>query len=191
MKSILLIFSLTVITSIVNVAHAASKGTITFSGKLSDQTCSVVVNGGTSATGTVKLPTMQINLLGTLNATAGKTSFDLNLSGCKASTTAFGITAYFPNNSYIDTTTKTLINQETGTTAATNVNLELYQVNGTTETKVPLGAAISDTSYKYTTVAVNATTATMKYAVQYKNITGVAATAGLVKGIALYELAYQ
>jgi major type 1 subunit fimbrin (pilin) len=54
-----------------------------------------------------------------------------------------------------------------------------------------LGKAISDTGYKYTTVAANATTAKMQYHVQYKNNGSGAATAGLVRGVAVYELAYE
>lgn len=192
MNKTILIFAFTAIASMMNVAHSASNGTLTFSGKLTDQTCSVVLNGGSSASGTVTLPTVQINLLTSFGNTAGKTLFTLDLSGCKASTTAFGITAYFPMNSYISSVTNTLFNQETGTTAAKNVNLELLQIDGATETKVPLGKPITDTGYKYTSVAVNATSATMNYAVQYKNTyTSAASTAGLVKGIAIYELAYQ
>jgi major type 1 subunit fimbrin (pilin) len=93
------------------------------------------------------------------------------------------VTAYFPDNSTnIDTATSTLKNKETGTTAATNVGLELlHEAVAGTKSVVPLGKAISDTGYKYTTVAANATTAKMQYHVQYKNNGSGAATAGLVK----------
>lgn len=197
MKKTILFTSFASILAMTNMAHAASKGTLTFSGKLTDQTCSVVLNGSSSASGTVKLPTMPIALLATLNSVAGQTPFTLNLTGCKASTTTFGVTAYFPNNAaYISTRSSTLLNQETGTTAATNVDLELVQIIDGAETKVPLGNAIdqakdSTTFYKYTTVPINATSATMNYAVRYKNTYNNASTAGLVKGIAIYELAYQ
>lgn len=193
MKKILLVASIASAMSLANVANAATGGTITFNGKISDQTCQVVLNGGSSATGTVKLPTVPKSALGATNNTAGQTPFSLDLTGCTSATTAFGVTAYFPDNSTnIDTTTSTLKNLETGGTAATNVGLELlHEAVAGTKSVVPLGKAISDTGYKYTTVAANATTAKMQYHVQYKNTGSAAATAGLVRGVAVYELAYE
>lgn len=193
MKKILLVASIASAMSLANVANAATGGTITFNGKISDQTCQVVLNGGSSATGSVKLPTVPKSALAATNNTAGQTPFSLDLTGCTSATTAFGVTAYFPDNSTnIDTTTSTLKNLETGTTAATNVGLELlHEAVAGTKSVVPLGKGISDTGYKYTTVAANATTAKMQYHVQYKNNGSAAATAGLVRGVAVYELAYE
>jgi len=192
MKKTLLAAAVISAFSLVNAAHAANNGTITFTGKLTDQTCSVVLNGGSSASGTVALQTLQVSKIATAGGTAGKTYFTLNLSGCKSVTTAFGVTAYFPNNAtYVSSYYGLLNNQQTGATAATYVGLELLQVNGATETVVPLGKDITDTGYKYTTVAANTTSATLNYAVQYKNPWSTATTAGLVKGIAIYELAYN
>lgn len=193
MKKILLVASIASAMSLANVASADTGGTITFTGKISDQTCQVVLNGGSSATGTVKLPTVPKSTLGATGDTAGDTPFTLDLSGCTSAATAFGVTAYFPDNSTnIDTTTSTLKNLETGVTAATNVGLQLlHEAVAGTKTVVPLGKAISDVGYKYTSVAANATTASMRYIVQYKNIGAAAAGAGLVKGVAVYELAYE
>ncbi|MBS6740915.1 fimbrial protein [Phytobacter diazotrophicus] len=193
MKKILLVASIASAMSLANVANAATGGTITFNGKISDQTCQVVLNGGSSATGSVKLPTVPKSALAATNNTAGQTPFSLDLTGCTSATTAFGVTAYFPDNSTnIDTATSTLKNLETGGTAATNVGLELlHEAVAGTKSVVPLGKAISDTGYKYTTVAANATTAKMQYHVQYKNNGSAAATAGLVRGVAVYELAYE
>ncbi|MBV8872232.1 MAG: type 1 fimbrial protein [Metakosakonia sp.] len=192
MKKILLVASIASAMSLANVANAATGGTITFNGKISDQTCQVVLNagnGGTSANGTVTLRTVPKSSLATINSTAGETDFTLDLTGCNSSATAFGVTAYFPDNATnIDTTTSTLKNLETGATAATNVNLELAYKNGNA---VPLGKAISDAGYKYTSVEANKTTATMNYVVRYKNTTSTPAGAGLVRGAAIYELAYQ
>lgn len=190
MKKILLVASIASAMSLANVANAATGGTITFTGKISDQTCQVVLNGSASATGTVTLRTVPKSYLATVGSTAGSEDFTLDLTGCNSSATAFGVTAYFPDNSAnIDTATSTLKNKETGTTAATNVGLEL--VDFASGVAVPLGKSISDTGYKFTTVAANATSATMKYSVRYKNNGSGAATAGLVKGVAVYELAYQ
>ena len=157
MKSLLLVPVVITAISLVNTANAATNGTVNFSGKLNDQTCQVVLNNGSSASGTVQLPTVSKELLTSGGGrTAGKTPFTLTLTGCKASSTSFGVTAYFPATAYTDSG-GFLKNLETGTTAATSV--------------------------------------TMYYAVRYKN--GWASgsqydtTPGKVKGIAIYELAYQ
>jgi major type 1 subunit fimbrin (pilin) len=193
MKSLLLVPMVITAISLVNTANAATSGTVNFSGKLNDQTCQVTLNNGNSASGTVTLPTViKEKLVATWN-TAGKTPFTLKLTGCKASTTAFGVTAYFPGNSYSIANSGTLLNQETGPTAAEYVNLQILQKIGATETAVHIGKPITDASYKYTTVAANATSATMNYAVQYINSYESSAIIkpGKVKGIAVYELAYQ
>ncbi|WP_354692729.1 fimbrial protein [Phytobacter sp. RSE-02] len=190
MKSLLLVPVVITAISLVNTASAATNGTVNFSGKLNDQTCQVVLNNGSSASGTVELPTVSKELLKSSFTTAGKTAFTLNLTGCKASATAFGVTAYFPPNSiYING--QTLKNIATGADAATGVSLQLLQKNGTTETAVPLGQPANYSTYKYFTVAANATSATMNYAVKYINTAIGPVTAGKVKGIAIYELAYQ
>lgn len=131
MKKLLLIASATAAISLVNTVNAATNGTVNFNGKLTDQTCQVTLNDGTSASGTVKLPTIPKSALAGNGDVAGKTPFKLKLTGCKASTTAFGVTAYFPNNENINA--RTLVNKETGATAATGVSLQLLYKMGTTE----------------------------------------------------------
>ena len=197
MKSLLLVPVVITAISLVNTANAATNGTVNFSGKLNDQTCQVVLNNGSSASGTVQLPTVSKELLTSGGGrTAGKTPFTLTLTGCKASTTSFGVLAYFPNSPYIQTTSAYgfLKNMESSSTAADGVMLTIYKKDGTTEKQINLGKSITDSSYQYTTVAANATSATLEYNVNYINYrtTGSSpATAGKVKGIAIYELAYQ
>ncbi|MDC0726459.1 fimbrial protein [Phytobacter diazotrophicus] len=195
MKSLFLIPMVIAAISLVNTASAATNGTVNFSGKLTDQTCQVVLNNGSSASGTVELPTVSKELLTSGGGhTAGKTPFTLTLIGCKASTTTFGVTAYFPATAYTDGGGY-LKNIETGTTAAERVTLEILQKNGTTEKPLKIGRPITDASYQFTTVAAGATSVTMHYAVRYKNswVSGSQynTTPGKVKGIAIYELAYQ
>lgn len=195
MKSLLLVPMVITAISLVNTASATTNGTVNFSSKLNDQICQVVLNNGTSASGTVELPTVSKELLTSGGGrTAGKTPFTLTLTGCNASTTTFGVTAYFPKTAYIDNDDN-LKNIETGTTAAERVALEILQKNGTTEKPLKIGRPITDASYQFTTVAAGATSVTMHYAVRYKNgwVSGSQynTTAGKVRGIAVYELAYQ
>jgi major type 1 subunit fimbrin (pilin) len=58
MKSLLLVPVVITAISLVNTANAATNGTVNFSGKLNDQTCQVVLNNGSSASGIVTLPTV-------------------------------------------------------------------------------------------------------------------------------------
>ena len=196
MKKLLLVASVTAAMSLVNTASADTKGTVNFSGKLNDQTCQVVLNNGTSASGSVTLPTVPKEKLTARYNQAGKTPFTLKLTGCKASTTSFGILAYFPSTTYIQDTPAFgfLKNLETDTTAADGVMLTIYKKDGTAETQINLGKPITDSGYKYTTIAANATSATLEYNVRYINYRSTGSspvTAGKVKGMAVYELAYQ
>ena len=197
MKKLLLVASVTAAISLVNTANAATSGTVNFSGKLNDQTCQVVLNNGTSATGSVTLPTVSKGNLSAIFNQAGRTPFTLKLTGCKASTTSFGVLAYFPVTTYIQSVGGSLgflKNLETGATAADGVMLTIYKKDGSTETQINLGKPITDSSYKYTTVAANATSVTMEYSVRYINYRSTGSspvTAGKVKGMAVYELAYQ
>lgn len=197
MKSLLLVPMVITAISLVNTASAATSGTVNFSGKLNDQTCQVVLNNGTSASGTVILPTVPKENIPNKYDTTGKTAFTLTLSGCKASSTEFGVLAYFPPTAYTDTTNSVnygvLKNVETGTTAAEGVALKINQIIGGNEKMINVGFPITapDSNYRYTTIAVGTTSATLRYNVEYVNHTTGAIKAGKVKGIAVYELAYQ
>ncbi|MEH4625745.1 fimbrial protein [Phytobacter diazotrophicus] len=189
MKRLLLVISATATISLLNIANAATSGTVDFSGKLTDQTCQVTLNDGSSASGTVVMHTVSKSELLPLNATAGRTPFTLKLTGCKASTTAFGVTAYFPNNP-ANISDRKLINKETGATAATGVGLELIFTQNGIEQVIPLGWDSSQ--YNFQTIAANTTSATMNYAVRYvKTSDAGSVKAGKVTGIAIYELYYK
>ncbi len=188
MKKVLLAASIASALCMANVAQAATGGTITFNGKITDQTCQVKVNG-LSETETITLSAVPKSALGSSGDTAGKSAFTLDLSGCTVATAAYGVTAFFPDNAAnIDSANKILKNKA-ATDPAANVGLELLQNIGGTETAVPLGQGSGHVDYKYVTMAIGDVSKTMNYAVQYK-ATGVAG-AGNVQGVAVYELAYN
>lgn len=196
MKTLRLVATITTALSLVNTVSAATNGTVNFSGKLTDHTCQVVLNNGTSASGSVTLPTVSKDKLTAKFDQAGTTPFTLNLSDCNASSSAFGVLAYFPPTTYIGQNGSLgfLKNLETGSTAADGVMLTIYKKDGATETQINLGKPITDSNYQFTTVAANATSATLEYSVRYinyRNSSDAPVTAGKVKGIAVYELAYQ
>ncbi|MCQ7925216.1 type 1 fimbrial protein, partial [Salmonella enterica] len=61
-------------------AMAVSDNTITFQGEVSDETCSVVINGN-QAKPVVLLPTVSTKDLSEQGKTAGPITFDIGLSG--------------------------------------------------------------------------------------------------------------
>ncbi|MEH4625748.1 fimbrial protein [Phytobacter diazotrophicus] len=194
MKSLLLVPVVITAISLVNTANAATNGTVNFSGKLNDQTCQVVLNNGSSASGTVTLPTVAKEKLPNKYDNAGSTAFTLKLSGCKASSTEFGVLAYFPPTAYIlpiSGNFSALKNIETGASAAEGVGLVINQIIGSSEKRINVGLPLTDPNYRYTTIAIGETSTILRYNVSYANLTNGAIKAGKVKGIAIYELAYQ
>ncbi|EHE2154154.1 type 1 fimbrial protein [Salmonella enterica] len=65
-------------------AMAVSDNTITFQGEVTDETCSVVINGN-QAKPVVLLPTVSTKELTDQGKTAGSVTFDIGLSGCTGS----------------------------------------------------------------------------------------------------------
>lgn len=121
-----LLFSLGGISS----AFGAPDGTITFNGRVVDQTCTVTT--GTSGNFDVTLPTVNKTQLAADGAVAGATRFNIELTGCKPAATGGtdGVRAYFlPNSQYVDPNTHNLKNiaQTTaaGTTPAEHVQIQL------------------------------------------------------------------
>lgn len=81
------------------MAFAASQNTITFNGQVTDQTCTVSVNGN-AANPMILLPTVTASSLSAVNSTAGETPFTVSISGCTApSSGSLAIkTAFLGNN---------------------------------------------------------------------------------------------
>ncbi|MBF6647648.1 type 1 fimbrial protein [Methylobacter sp. BlB1] len=107
----------------------ASDGTITFSGTLVSSTCTVVLNGGASGTGTVTLPTVATTALANTGDTAGATHFTLDISACTAVTglTNNTVNAFFESGAGVDPATGNLINLTSG--GAGNVVVQLFPEN--------------------------------------------------------------
>ena len=87
-------------------AQAASTGTITFNGELTDTTCEVDINGqGSDAT--VILPTVGVNQLTASGDTTGRTSFNMNISDCVIGTEGghSKVAAFFQPGNTVDLST--------------------------------------------------------------------------------------
>ncbi len=160
----------------------ASDGTITFSGALVASTCTVVVNGGGSATGTVTLPTVSTSVLAITGNTAGATLFTLNLSGCTAVTGKTTVNAFFESGAGVDPTTGNVINLS-GT--ATNVAVQLFPAS---DLSTQIKPGLSD-QVKATDILLSAGSGTLNYVAQYYALG--ASNAGTFISNVTYSLSYN
>lgn len=110
-------------TAISTFSAQATDGTITFNGKVTDQTCTISTPQGKDFT--VTLPTVSTSTLGSANATAGRTPFSINLTKCAKGQVA----AYFEPGATVDYKTGRLNNQAKTEDAATNVQIQLLGSN--------------------------------------------------------------
>ncbi len=161
-----------------SAAHAAD-GTITFTGNISAQTCTINGNGTGATDFTVTLPTVATSALPADGATSGRTPFSIAVSGC---TTQSGTVAtWFEPGTNVDALTHRLKNTAAG--GATNVQVGLLQGDGTTA--VSPGVASQTANIDTTTGD-----AKLDYFAQYV-ATGGAATSGAVSSSVTYSMVYN
>lgn len=161
----------------------AADGTITITGLISSQTCTI--NGGTAGSNNiaVTLPTVAASALATAGATAGRTPFSIKLTQC-ANTGS--VSTYFEAGpAPIDAVTGNLVNSG----AAQKVEVGLLNADASV---ISLGAAqaAQHSELVALTGAAGSGTATLNYFAQYV-ANGGAAGAGSVTTSVLYSLVYQ
>ncbi|EPT0360630.1 fimbrial protein [Enterobacter cloacae] len=166
-------------------AHAASLGTITFEGVLTDTTCNVDINGG-GPSATVKLPAVSSSDLTSAGQVAGRTIFNMNLTGC---TTATGgpstVTAFFEPGPNVNSSTGRLVNS--GGTAGDTVSLQLLEAVNNNYKVINVGNA--DQADNATYLDISGGTATLPYAIQYYAESATAP--GTVTSSVVYNLIYK
>lgn len=156
----------------------ASDGTVTITGKVIDQSCTVNTNGKDQ---TVKLPTVQTSTLNEANKTAGKTPFTISLENCKATTDQVG--AFFlPSDAYVnsDGNLKNLVSN-----GAENVAVQLVNED---DTAIKVGYNVDSQNVSYKSLD-NKTSKVLNYKAQYI-ATGVAGT-GEVQAKVEYNIIYK
>ncbi|EEV7644078.1 F17 fimbrial protein [Escherichia coli] len=174
-------FILGILAAASSSATLAHDGTINFTGKVVDQTCSVTTVADPL---TVTLPTVSTKSLDSTGKVAGLTPFTISLKGCNtAATGAQHVNAYFEPNANTDYTTGNLTN--TASSGASNVQIQLLNADGVKVIKLGQAAAAQNVD----TVAINDANVTLRYNAQYY-ATGVA-TAGDVTSTVNYTIAYQ
>lgn len=167
-------------------AQSSYGGTITFTGAVSDSTCTVSGGAGTSgATGnfSVALTPVAATALSAAGDVAGPTNFSLVIGGPGQTGCVNGDIAaisFMPSSTQIDATTGALANTLSG--QATNVQVQLLD-----DTGAPINLA--DPSYQATATIAN-NTATVPFTAQYLAVGG-AATPGSVQTNVVYQLTYN
>jgi major type 1 subunit fimbrin (pilin) len=159
-------------------AAQASDGTITVTGKVVAQTCKVDSNAfGTQDAVAVSLPLVLSPVLTTSGAVAGKTSFQMAITGCDASLAT--VQAFFSGTN-INALTGNLVNAGT----ATKVEVQLLNSSSVV---MPLNAATA-TLQQSPIVALSAGAATLQYFAQYISTGG--STAGTVSTSVAFTMNY-
>jgi major type 1 subunit fimbrin (pilin) len=183
MKKSALVASIALLMGVSSFANAASTGTITFDGNITDNTCNVDVNGAGSDA-TVTLPTVSANQLVFPADVTGRTTFNMNVSGCELGNTFSRVAAYFQPGASVNRDSGRLTN--IGGSAA-NVELQLLDVSGSYGV---INVGNTDQITSMTFVNVNGTgNATLPYAVEYYS-TGDTGP-GTVKSSVVYNLQYE
>lgn len=159
-------------------ALAASDNTITFQGEVTDETCSVAINGN-QAKPVVLLPTVSSKDLTRDGETAGQVTFDIGVSGCTGDTAnATKISTVFVGNQVTS-------NGNLGNTgSAKNVEVQLLDTSdavinltngftGNGDLQLEPGASEASATYTaqyYSTgkATAGSVEATLQYAVSYK-----------------------
>ncbi|RZT42956.1 fimbrial protein [Cupriavidus agavae] len=168
----------------------AADGTITFTGAVSGQTCTV--NGSTSGSDfTVALPAVRAASLDADGDTAGRTPFTIALTSCNPTTGTVAV--HFETGANTDVVTGRLRNTVV-TTAATETaaavtgagNVQVGLLNAD-QSAIVLGAAFGAQNSQ--TVALASGAANLQYYAQYV-ATGAAATAGTLSTSTTYTIVY-
>lgn len=155
-------------------------GTVTINGEVVDATCTVTGTSGADVT--VQLPKVSKSLLTTKGQTAGDTTFTIKLTNCTPNNGS--VRAYFYNDETNVSLDGRLINLGDGGSKANDVTIQLANLNGTAIniTKDVNGQGVIQD-------ALSNGSADLSYLARY--YAEGPSTAGKVKGVVKYMIAYQ
>ena len=161
-------------------AHA-SDGTITITGQVTANTCTINAGGTSSANATLVLPTVSTAALSTVGSKAGATPLTISFSGCSTGLT--GATVYFEASGIEDFTSGCLSN--TATASASNVEACVMNLDGSSAV---LGKPSGSQGVTTATLTSGAGSQTFLVAYYAANA---AATAGAFSSQVTYSVIYQ
>ncbi|HIF9226740.1 TPA: fimbrial protein [Photobacterium damselae] len=179
-KHLLKSFKVATIVSIsaLSTTSYASDGSIDITGLVTDKTCDISINGGTSDASIV-LPTVSTTALATAGEVAGSTQFNMELSNCSADQ---DVRAYFESNN-VDATTGYLSNLSPALSGgADNVQVQIANKN------MEAIDLRDQTGNMWETISNGS--ALLPYNAQYVAVNG-ASTAGDVSTTLVYSLEYK
>lgn len=183
MKKSLMLIPVTAMSLLISAHVSAAPNTVTFLGEVTSQTCTVAINGNTVSP-VVLLAAVNSSELTTAGSVAKPTTFDISVSGCTANpAAATTISSRFAGNSI--TAGGNLGNVATGTTAATNADIQILDTAA-----APIDFTTPFTASGDLTLAIGATNASATYTAQYVSEAG-AATPGAVQASMQYAVSYN
>jgi len=156
---------------------AAGDGSIHFTGTIRNATCAISINGG-GPTASITLPTVSASTLSTAGATAGRTPFNMVLSGCTGDSLGTAST-HFAASTATDLESGRLI-----AGGVNNVHLQLLNSNyGVIEVGKP--------SQNDVPVDISSGGGTLRYYVEYYGTgAGPVSTGGMTSYVE-YSIVYQ
>lgn len=169
--------SLVLSTAFLASGVASANNTITFNGEVTDQTCSVMVNGNDSNP-IVLLETVAAAQLEEAGSTAGAKTFSVGITGCTAPQAQVDVTTVFVANGVTDN--GNLLS--TGT--AENVALQIMDTEGN-----PVNLS-SEANLSGLVLEADSTSASAEFGVAYISENG-NATPGSVTGALQYSVVYN
>lgn len=153
---------------------SAADGTINFTGSISNQTCTIEGNTGTTAK-TVTMDRVAASSMAAIGQPAGRKDFSLTLTGCTGSSAL----VRFEQGATVDSATGNLINQAAG---GSNVQIQILNANFN---PINLQTNANSLSTAITDEAVS-----MKFYAQYVAATA-PATAGQVTSSVQFSMDYN
>jgi len=168
-------------------AQASTGGTITFTGSVTDQTCTITGGAGTNGgTGnfTVALDPVPATDLAAAGDVTGNKPFQVIIGGPGQGTCQDGkvaVMSFVPSSPQIDAVTGALANALNG--QATNTEVQVLDGTGS-------AIALNDPANAVKSPAIANNTATIDFQAQYLAVNG-AATPGLVQTDVLYQVVYN
>lgn len=179
------------------LSSQASDGTITFTGGVTANTCTVQVNGTGTGDGQVTLPTVSVSALatGTAKTAAAGTFFHIDVSGCvltthdlAAAAAPTSVTVYFEAGPNVNPLTGGLINAVVGS----NVEVNLYNASSAGHANI-VGTQVMPGTLANSANMIDLKAGISEYFYAGYSTAGAAApaTAGLVSTSVTYSLIYQ
>ncbi|WP_191576704.1 fimbrial protein [Achromobacter insolitus] len=179
MKSkVFIALAISAFASTAQLAFAAD-GTITFTGAVSANTCTIDGNGSGNKNFNVLMPSVGVDALTTAGQTAGTTPFTIRLTGCTPDT-GMVHTLFEPGSNGNAATGNLTI----GAGGANNVEIRLLNGDAT-----PINVTVADEAQNSKAVSLSSGEASLNYLAQYFALGQ--ASAGNVTATAKYTIIYQ